>query len=114
MERQLKHLWIPTLGLLLCMQNAYSANSFWDQMFKKVSKTKTLELKAGFEQKPAYKLYPKLISFRGVVEIPSEIRLVNGSGKVHPMSGQLIFDGQIVCNYSPKQNGSSNFGLTSA
>jgi hypothetical protein len=117
MERQLKHLWIPTLSILLCMQTAHAnnGNGFWDQMFKKISRSKTLELKAGLEQKPAYRISPKLVSFRGVVEIPSEVRLASGSGKVHPLSGQLIFDGQIVCNYSPKQNGrfiSSHFGLT--
>ncbi len=115
MERNRHTFWITALTVLTLSEAAYAGNSFWDQLFKRVSKSKALELKASLEQKPTYKLSPKLIGFRGIVEIPSQLSLVSGAGKVHPGSGQLIFDGNVICSYSPRQNGrfiSSSFYLT--
>lgn len=115
MVRGRNTLWMSALMVIMLSDAASAGSSFWDQLFRRVSKSKTLELKASLEQKPSFKLYPKLIGFRGIVEIPSQIHLISGSGKIHPMSGQLIFDGQVTCSYSPRQSGrfiSSSFSLT--
>ena len=108
MERLFKSFWILSLPLAL-VQVANAKTMDWDDVIKKFSRnSKTLTLTAGRELKPTYRLIPKLLSFRGVVEIPDYLYLTSGNGLMSASSGQIVIDGQIVCNYSPRSNVTSH------
>lgn len=106
MERSFKPFWILSLSTLVLSSPAYASNNMWDGLIKRISgnSSKVLKLTAGHETKPYYKVTPKVVSFKGEVEIPSVIYLTSGSGIVHESAAQIIIDGQVVCNYSPKSN----------
>ena len=105
MERKLKSFWVLSLTTLLATTQVEARNdSIWDQIIKRTfRKSKVLKLTAGREAKPL-RFSPKVVAFKGVIEIPSSIYLSSGSGVVNAIAGQLIIDGQVVCNYSPKSN----------
>lgn len=107
MERKRKNFWVLSLTMMALTTTAEARNdSVWDDIVKKMfGKTKVLKLSAGREAKPTLKFSPKVISFKGELEIPSQIYLSSGSGAVSANAGQIIFDNQIICNYSPKSNG---------
>jgi hypothetical protein len=103
MERQLRNFWV--LATVLTLINPAFAKSDWEDWFKRISKTsKQLVLTSTREEVPYYKMTPKLVSFKGSIKIPSYMKLASGSPKMHGSAGQLIIDGQIVCDYSPRSN----------
>lgn len=106
MERSLKPFWIFSLSTLVLMSPAQAGNNLWDGLIKKLSgnNSKVLKLTAGRETKPYYKVTPRVVSFKGEVEIPSLVYLSSGWGVVHESAAQIIFDNQTVCNYSPRSN----------
>lgn len=106
MERKLKNFGILSLTVLALTTSAQAKNDhIWDDIVKKIfNKSKVLKLSAGREVKPALKFSPKVIGFKGELEIPSQIYLTSGSGSVNAIAGQIIFDNQVICNYSPKSN----------
>lgn len=82
----------------------------WQSVISKITyKQKTLGLTSDLSQSPNYKMTPKVVGFRGMVKVPTRLSLISGKGKIHSASGQLIFDDQVVCNYSPKSNGAKEF-----
>lgn len=105
MERKLKNFWILSLGMVLLTGTAQAKNNdVWDDIVRKLfKKTEIIKLTAGRESKPL-KFTPKVVSFRGTVELPSAIYLTSGYGSVNSVAGQIIIDGQVVCDYSPKSN----------
>lgn len=109
MERKLKSFWVLSLSLMTLSEAAMAGNgngNIWDDIIKRLSNRngKVIKLTAGREAKPALKFSPKVLGFKGVLQVPSTITLSNGSGVVNPIAGQIVFDNQIVCNYSPKNN----------
>jgi len=94
MERKLKSFWVVSLSLLTFSQAAVAKNdSIWDELIKRTfKKSKVLKLTAGREAKPVVKFSPKVVSFKGILEVPSSIYLSSGSGVVNAVSGQIIFD----------------------
>lgn len=106
MERKLKHFWVFTFSMALATGQAQARHdNMWDGLVKKLfSHSKVIRITAGLETKPDWKLSPKIVGFRGIVEVPSHIYIRSGRGAVSSNAGQLIFDGSVVCNYSPKSN----------
>ena len=105
MERKLQHFWILSVSTLLIVAPANAHNDIWNGLVKRLfHKSKTLKLSASLETKPVLKYMPKVVSFKGIVEVPSRLFLGHGIGRTGTGSGQLIFDGQLVCNYSPRSN----------
>lgn len=103
MERMSKSFWLTTL--LLASTPVFAKNNSWDDLIRKVFKhNKSITLTAGQESSPSFKMTPKVLSFRGVVQLPYSINITSGSGAVHPTAGQIIIDNQVVCNYSPSSN----------
>jgi hypothetical protein len=105
MERQLKRFWILSLSVATLSSQAGATSNIWDDIIKRTyNKSKVLKLTAGREAKPALKFSPKVLSFKGVLRVPSQIYLSSGNGVVNGISGQIVFDGQVTCNYSPISN----------
>lgn len=72
-------------------------------LFKRLSKpSKELVLTSTREEKPNFKIVPKLVSFKGVIKIPGYMKLEKGTAKIHASAGQFIIDDQIICDYSPR------------
>ena len=106
MERTLKTLCLFTAGALAFAGQAEAHNNLWDGLIKRLSghNSKNIQLVSSKETRPHHKIIPKVISFRGEIEIPSTMTLPQGRGYPHPSAGQLIIDNQVVCNYSPKSS----------
>ncbi|HXH76326.1 MAG TPA: hypothetical protein VNJ08_15250 [Bacteriovoracaceae bacterium] len=96
------------LASLITTVPAYAGNShnLWEGLIKQVHKKgKLLRLTSSKETKPVHKITPKVVSFRGTIQIPAYLDLVRGDGVASSSAGQILVDGQIVCNYSPRSNG---------
>ena len=106
MERKLKNFWVLSLGMFLLTGTAQAKNdNVWDDIVRKLfKKSKVIKLTAGRETKPHLRFTPKVVSFKGSVELPSAVYLTSGNGKKISAAAQIIVDGQIVCDYSPKSN----------
>lgn len=102
MERMSKSLWLLPL-LALSAQGVLAKEVSWDDLIKKVFKNKHyINLSAGRETSPTLRFSPKLVSFKGVVELPEHLYLSSGTGSTSETAGQIIIDGQIVCDYSSR------------
>lgn len=100
MERRLKSFWVCAL-LLTATSQAFAKND-WNDWFRRLSKPKDkLVITSSRTEKPYPKMVPALISFKGVVKVPSYMSL-DGIARMHGSAGQIVFDGGIVCNYSPR------------
>lgn len=106
MERKLKNFWVLSLGILVTSNTAFAKHdSVWDDVVRKLfKKSNYIKLTAGRETRPSLKLSPKVVSFKGSIEVPSAIYLSHGYGTVNAVAGQIILDDQVVCDYSPKSN----------
>lgn len=95
-----------SLSLFVVCASESQASNLWDGLFKKLSSSPSnIVLTAGRTQTPALKFSPKVISFKGILEVPSELYLTSGSGSVNAQAAELIFDNQTVCVYSPRSHG---------
>lgn len=106
MGRMQKNFWVLSLLSTTLMTGAHARNdNIWDQIIKRLHgpSGSTLILNSSVELSP-YKLKPKVLNFKGIVRLPSTIHLVSGSGRVQNSAAQIIFDNQIVCDYSPRSN----------
>ncbi|HXH30449.1 MAG TPA: hypothetical protein VNJ01_06530 [Bacteriovoracaceae bacterium] len=98
----MKNFWAIGFLTLLVSPPTHATN--WDGLIKKLfGKSKTLNLVAGRETKPALKMSPRVLSFKGALEIPAHLQLIHGHGTAGS-SAQLVFDNQVVCNYQAKSN----------
>lgn len=113
MGHMIKHLWIAALLIFLSTQavlahdndrdeDRHRISSQWSGLIKKLMghKSKYLTLTSSRELKPKNHIYPKVITFKGVVKVPTHIYITHGEGSHSPNSGQLIFDNQTTCYYS--------------
>ena len=86
--------------------SAAGVNDLWAQIIKQVSKNnkqKELVLSSTTVFKPKFVTQPKLVSFKGVIQIPEDMWLTKGKGKIANNAAELIIDGgSIVCTYSPR------------
>ena len=99
-----KSIW-TLLAVMSVTTPVLAKNDLWDDVIRKVFKNdKVIKLTAGRETKPALKFSPRVVSFKGVIEVPSQIYLSSGAGSVNAIAGQIIVDGRIICNYSPRSN----------
>jgi hypothetical protein len=107
MERRLKSF---ALVFLMTSGAALAGNS-WEVLVKRLTENskKHLTLTAGRELKPQYRLTPKVISFKGVIKIPSQLQITKGEGAVHSIAGQIIIDDYVICNYSPRTSSSKTY-----
>lgn len=105
-KTNLKIIALFSLVVALMSANAFARHDeMWDGLVKKLnSNNKILKLSAGRETLPYLKTTPKIISFKGIISIPKTLELTRGHGSVNESSGQLIFDNEIICNYSPRSN----------
>jgi hypothetical protein len=103
MQRQLIRFSLCTL-ILSTATLAFAGNNFEDWIRRLSKPSKYLVLTSTREESPVYKMSPKLVSFKGVIKVPSYMMLESGSPRVHGSAGQLVIDGQITCNYSPRSH----------
>jgi hypothetical protein len=100
MVNKFRYFWV--LALLPIATNTIASNKFEDWIQRLSKPSKHLVLKSTREETPVLKMIPKLISFKGIVKVPSYMILSSGSPRIHGSAGQLIIDGALVCNYSPR------------
>lgn len=100
MSNNLRYFWV--LALLPIAANAIAGHKFDDWIQRLTKPSKHLVLTSTRQETPVLKMIPKLISFKGVVKVPSYMILSSGSPRIHGSAGQLIIDDALVCNYSPR------------
>ena len=100
MGRQLRNFGVA--ALLMSLSAQASASSLEDWIRRLTNPPETLTLTSTRVESPSVKITPMLISFKGVVKIPSYLTLQSGMPRVHNVAAQLIIDGNLICNYSPR------------
>jgi len=110
MERKWKIFWILAL-VVATSGSAFGKQDPWEGLIKKlIGKSKDLYISSS---RTAQKLTPKVVGFRGEVQIPSSLKLSYGVALVNSNAAQLIFDGSVLCQYSPKSKFSRTYSFVS-